>query len=118
MRRRCFILTLGSNGRVSSYSLKQYHLAGGDPVLLTGHEPGRFIGTVDFDFGGYNLHSLEKTRFTASKTQIDCSTAGQDSVILTRTAANGEQIALTYVVDADKYGFDLALRTGGPAGAR
>ncbi len=107
-----FLLTVGSNGRVSGYGLKQYHLASGGPVLLTDLQPGRVIGTPDFDFGGYNLHSLEKTHFAASKTRIDLQ-SGQDSVVFIRTGANGERIELTYAVNADKYGFDLVLRTEG-----
>jgi YidC/Oxa1 family membrane protein insertase len=106
-------LALASNGEVSRYQLKDYKLETGEPVDL--HQASALTdpaqGTVDFDFGNNNPHSLKDLRFKASKTKLNLGKGGVDSVIFVAGDSAGQQIRLTYIFDGSTYTFGLALHT-------
>ena len=108
-----FDMAIGSNAEVTRYNLKDYHLKNGAPVAL--HEPAAgslpAMGAVDFDFGRYDLHSIRGFRFKANKIGLNVGQGGMDSVVFVTGDSAGQQIRLTYVFSADKYGFDLNLST-------
>jgi len=108
-----FDMAIGSNAQVTRYNLKKYHVQNGAPVTLheKATEVAPTVGTVDFDFGGYNPHTLKNLRFKASKTALILGESGADSVIFLAGDSSGQQIRLTYVIHADRYGFDLGLLT-------
>jgi YidC/Oxa1 family membrane protein insertase len=107
-----YSMKIGSNGQASQYILKNYTLANRTPIELHRAQSGSnpTVGYVDFDLGRDNAYSLKKLNFKANKTQIDMY-AGADSVTLIAIDSVGRSIALTYIIDADKYGFDLSLAT-------
>lgn len=108
-----FMLTIASNGQVSSYRLKEYHDDNKRDVSL--HRAGEpLVGALDLDFGNYNPPSLKNLRFQRGAPRVFIP-SGMDSVTLTRTDSLGRSIALTYVFEAEKFGFTLALATHGLA---
>ncbi len=109
-----FSLRIGSDGRVSSYKLKQYKNS--DGTVLDLHLPPVMgypeIGGIDFALGNYNPQSLAELRFQTSYRDFEL-TSGADSVILVRADSAGRRVQLTYIFNAEKYGFDVALATSG-----
>lgn len=108
-----FKLTFASNAQVSSYRMKDYHDAEGRDVAL--HVGGeREVGLFDVDLGNYNPASLKNLRFERSAPRMFIP-SGTDSVIFTRVDSAGRTITLTYVFEADKFGFTVVLNTQGLA---
>ena len=109
-----FSMTIGQNGRVSSYILKEYVFHNKSPVFLQAPASAPTPPTcyLDFDLGQSNFKSINNIRLTASTRQLNVTT-GSDSVRLISADYAGREIALTYVFDAEKYGFGVSLQTKG-----
>jgi YidC/Oxa1 family membrane protein insertase len=108
-----FSMVIGSNAVVSKYDLKKFKLENGAPVDLhhrfSGKDPA--VGWMDFDFGSSGIRTISNLRFRANKTRISLNEGGVDSVVFTTGESDGQMIQLVYVINADRYGFELALRT-------
>ncbi|MBI5059942.1 membrane protein insertase YidC [candidate division KSB1 bacterium] len=109
-----FTARLASNAQVSSYILKKYTDKHGNPIALHHRSAGKdpVVGVLDVDFGNYNPGSLKELRFTASTHRLFVP-SGRDSVTLDRVDSLGRVIRLTYIFDADKYGFEAEVATNG-----
>jgi len=111
-----FSMTIGQNGQVTSYTLKEYVFHDGSPVFLQASAilPMPATCYLDFDLGQVNFKSLNNIRLVASTRQLTV-TSGSDSVRLISADSAGREVALTYVFDAEKYGFGVNLQTKGLA---
>jgi YidC/Oxa1 family membrane protein insertase len=109
-----FSMTIGQDAQITSYILKEYVFEGGAQVFLhaPANNPAPPSCYLDFDLGQLNFRSLNNIRFTPSARALNIA-SGVDSVTLTVTDSTGRLIALTYVFDADKYGFGVRLQTKG-----
>lgn len=109
-----FTMTIGSNGIVTDYELKDYTLVDGSPVRLTRDRTKQSsrIGYLDFNLGKHNFSSLQDLRFDASRSRLHV-TSGSDSIIFEAGDLNGEYVKLVYIFNAEKYGFDVSLITSG-----
>jgi YidC/Oxa1 family membrane protein insertase len=111
-----FNMTIGTNGLVSRYELKNYTRTSGEKVSLhqaaAGPDPA--IGLIDFDFSRSNMRSLSDLGFEASTSRLFVP-SGSDSIILEAGNVNTKYIRLIYVFDAKRYGFDVSLETIGLA---
>ncbi|MCB9357477.1 MAG: membrane protein insertase YidC [Calditrichaeota bacterium] len=109
-----FKMTLGSDGRPTSYILEHYNLKSGPPVDLHAMATPKdsAIGSWDLDLGPRNATSLAGLHFDPSRSRLFIP-SGQDSVELNYDSPDGKRLTLYYIVDAEKYGFDLAIKTNG-----
>ena len=109
-----YAMTLGSDGRISSCVLKSYQYKSGGDVKL--HQIAASldsaIGFVDLDLGPRNITSLTNLYFESSKPQLTVTT-GRDSIELVSTDNQGRRLYLYYVIDSERYGFALNIRTSG-----
>ncbi len=109
-----FKLWIGSDGRPTSYILNEYKLKAGPPVNLhaMATDKDSAIGSWDIDLGSRNLSSLRKVHFESSTPRLYVP-SGRDSVELTWVSPSGQYLTVYYVIDAERYGFDLALKANG-----
>ncbi|MBL0061867.1 MAG: membrane protein insertase YidC [bacterium] len=109
-----FKMWIGSDGRPTSYVLNEYKLKSGPPVNLhaMATDKDSAIGSWDIDLGSRNLSSLRKVHFEPSTPRLYVP-SGRDSVELTWVSPSGQYLTVYYVIDADRYGFDLALKANG-----
>ncbi len=109
-----FKLWIGSDGRPTSYILNEYKLKAGPPVNLhaMATDKDSAIGSWDIDLGSRNLPSLRKVHFESSTPRLYVP-SGRDSVELTWVSPSGQYLTVYYVIDAERYGFDLALKANG-----
>ncbi|RPH96208.1 membrane protein insertase YidC [candidate division KSB1 bacterium] len=109
-----FQMTIGSNAQASRYTLKKYNIKPNSLIQLhlarQEHRPT--VGAVDFDFGRDNFKSIKNISFRATKTSLNVS-SGADSVTFSAVDSSGRSVLLTYIFDAERYGFVVALRTSG-----
>lgn len=109
-----YAMTLGSDGRISSCVLKSYQYKSGGDVKL--HQIAASldsaIGFVDLDLGPRNITSLTNLYFESSKPQLTVTT-GRDSIELVSTDNQGRRLYLYYIIDSERYGFALNIRTSG-----
>lgn len=105
-------MTLASNGMISGYELKEYVTKEGQPVNLY-RSSGEPTGTFDFSFGSSNPKSINNLRFTSNKDRIYINSGQTDSLILVTGDIRSQSIILTYIFQAESYGFQLALQTSG-----
>ncbi len=109
-----FRLIVGSDGRPSGYILKNYNLKNGPPVNLHTMASGRdsALGTWDLDFGPRSFTSLRSFHFESNRRGLNIS-SGLDSLELVSTDPQGRRMSLYYIVDAERYGFDLNIQATG-----
>ncbi|MBU0692305.1 membrane protein insertase YidC, partial [bacterium] len=109
-----FNMTIGSNGMITDYELKDYTLVDGLPVRLTRNRSKLAgpIGYLDFNLGKHNFSSLQELRFDASTPRLFVP-SGSDSIIFEAGDMNDEYVRLVYVIHAQRYGFDVGLQTSG-----
>ncbi len=109
-----FKMWIGSDGRPTSYVLNEYKLKAGPPVNLHAMATGKdsAIGTWDLDLGPRNLATLRNTRFEPSTPRLYVP-SGRDSVELAWVSPSGQYLTVYYVIDADRYGFDLSIKANG-----
>jgi YidC/Oxa1 family membrane protein insertase len=109
-------IKIASNACISEYNLKKYKTVGGQQVVL--HKPAELtspnVGLMDFDFGRANAKTISNKFFSANKRRLNVQT-GSDSITFSASDSTGKQISITYVFEAGKYGFTLALNTSGLA---
>jgi YidC/Oxa1 family membrane protein insertase len=107
-----YTMRIGSNAQTSEYVLNKYKRKDGVPLDLhfRGYKDLTEIGLLDFDLGAGNIRTIKNLRFLASKTNVDIN-SGLDSVVFVTGTTSGQQIILTYIFYADKYEFDVELRT-------
>jgi YidC/Oxa1 family membrane protein insertase len=109
-----FSMTIGENAQITSYMLKEYVFDGGTQVILhaPASAPDGGMCYLDFDCGQLNFRSLNNFRFSTESRHLNV-TSGRDSVSLIAADSAGRVVALTYVIAADKYGFEVSLQTKG-----
>jgi YidC/Oxa1 family membrane protein insertase len=105
-----FKMLIGSDGRPTSYVLEEYNIKNGPPVNLHAMATAKdsAIGTWDMDLGPRNVASLRALHFDPSTPRLFVP-SGRDSVELNYTSQTGQRITIYYVVDSEKYGFDLNI---------
>jgi YidC/Oxa1 family membrane protein insertase len=109
-----FDMTIGSNGLITRYELKEYTDMLGDGVKLHRRAAGRAptVGFIDFDLGRQNAGTLTDMNFEPSTSRLFVP-SGSDSVIFESGDPYGKYIRLVYVFDAKRYGFTISLATSG-----
>ncbi|MCB1060054.1 MAG: membrane protein insertase YidC [Calditrichaeota bacterium] len=107
-------MSIGSDGRPTSYVLEDYKLKSGPPVNLHAMATPKdsAIGSWDVDLGPRNVSSLRNLHFNPSTPRLFVP-SGRDSLELNYTSPSGQRITIYYVVDAEKYGFDLSFACSG-----
>lgn len=109
-----FKMWLGSDGRPTSYILNEYKLKAGPPVNLhaMATDKDSAIGTWDIDLGPRNISTIRNLYFEPSRSRLFVP-SGRDSLELNYTSPSGQHLTVYYVIDSEKYGFDLVIRANG-----
>lgn len=107
-------LWIGSDGRPTSYILNDYKLKAGPSVNLHAMATAKdsAIGTWDIDLGPRNISTLRGLYFEPSRSRLAV-LGGRDSLELNYTSPAGQKLTVYYIVDSERYGFDLVIRANG-----